>query len=401
MKDLKHMIYFEKLLEDAHNELVVKAQEEGGLAIGYTCFHMPELLLNLDKCFSLRLRAPKTTSLEISTYYMSNYVCEFCRAILERSIEGGYNFLDGIAAVDACAQMNRCVENISIQKLIDKDKFFMSHIDVPYKVDDNGIQHYTNQVRLRVLDEMSKLGVDTSDEAIKKALDIHNEVCAIITEIGDFRKEKEVRVTGHEFHILNLITYTCPKALIVDMLRETLEEIKARTPDDKKWRARVVLVGSEIDDPALTEMIEDTGALIVADRFCFGSFPGRQQMHLVEGEDVLTCICRQYLEQSQCPRYMSEDKIQQRYDMVDGYAKEYNADGIIYEQIKFCDYWGYERAMASHVMQNEFGYQVLSIDRPYISKSSSGQLRTRVQAFIESIEIKKINNSKGAKRNGK
>ena len=277
MKDLKHMIYFEKLLEDAHNELVVKAQEEGGLAIGYTCFHMPELLLNLDKCFSLRLRAPKTTSLEISTYYMSNYVCEFCRAILERSIEGGYNFLDGIAAVDACAQMNRCVENISIQKLIDKDKFFMSHIDVPYKVDDNGIQHYTNQVRLRVLDEMSKLGVDTSDEAIKKALDIHNEVCAIITEIGDFRKEKEVRVTGHEFHILNLITYTCPKALIVDMLRETLEEIKARTPDDKKWRARVVLVGSEIDDPALTEMIEDTGALIVADRFCFGSFPGRQQ----------------------------------------------------------------------------------------------------------------------------
>ena len=32
---------------------------------------------------------------------------------------------------------------------------------------------------------------------------------------------------------------------------------------------------------------------------------------------------------------------------------------------------------------------VLSVDRPY-NISTSGQMRTRVQAFVESIEIKKI-----------
>ena len=41
MKDLKHLIYFESLLENADNELVRKAQEDGGLAMGYTCFHIP------------------------------------------------------------------------------------------------------------------------------------------------------------------------------------------------------------------------------------------------------------------------------------------------------------------------------------------------------------------------
>ena len=46
MKDLKHLIYFEKLLENANNALIEQARQEGRLAIGYTCFHMPEVLLN-------------------------------------------------------------------------------------------------------------------------------------------------------------------------------------------------------------------------------------------------------------------------------------------------------------------------------------------------------------------
>ena len=397
MKDLKHLYYFEGLLQDANNDLIRQAQGEGKLAIAYTCFHMPEVLLNLDNCFSLRMRAPRTGSLDIATYYMSNYTCEYCRALLERSIEGGYNFIDAIAGVDACAQMNRAMENIELLELIDKENFFISHVDIPYKVDEHAIAHYVGQIRLRVLDPLKeKLGVDTSDEAIRKSLEMHNEVCRLITEIGEFRTEDNPPISGYEFHILNLVTYCCPKYLIVDKLRETLEEVRNRERDTKKnFRARVVLVGSEIDDPELTQLIEESGALIVADRFCFGSFPGRQEINLPEGEDVLTAICRQYLEQSQCPRYMSKEKIDQRYDMVDHYAKKFKADGIIYEQIKFCDYWGYERTLASHVMNTEFGYPVLSLDRPYMARGS-GQLRTRIQAFVESLETKMIQKEKEA-----
>ena len=76
MKELKHLIYFENLLEDANNELVRKAEAEGDLAIGYTCFHAPEVLLNLGNCFSVRLRAPHTNSMELATYYMANNSCE-------------------------------------------------------------------------------------------------------------------------------------------------------------------------------------------------------------------------------------------------------------------------------------------------------------------------------------
>ena len=396
MKDLKHLIYFESLLENANNELIQKAQADGQICLGYTCFHIPEVLLNVDNCFSTRLRAPNTGSIDIATYYMSNYTCEYARALLERAIEGGYQYLDALIGVDACSMMNRSMEHFEILNVNSKPKFFVTHCDMPFKITDYTIEGYRRQMRVRVLDRLTEVfGVDTSDEALRKAVEEHNEMCRIITEIGEMRKAANPVVTGYEFHLINLVSYVCPTALILPYLRETLEELKTREPDAKSaFRARVAIVGSEIDDPNLTKLIEGCGALVVSDRFCFGSKPGREVIELNDEEDVLTQICRHYMEVSECARYISDEKVLQRRETADRLAKEFNAEGIIYEQMKYCDYWGFERALVSHIMHDEYGWPVLSIDRLY-NNGNSGQLRTRVQAFVESLEIKRIHKEEG------
>ena len=396
MRDLKHLIFFENLLDNADNELVEKAKADGGLAIGYTCFHIPEVLLNVGQCFSVRLRAPRTGSVDIATYYMSNYTCEFARALVERGIEGGFNFLDGLAGVDACSMMNRFYEHFELLKMNEKPNFFVTHCDMPYKVVDYSVRHYVKQMQIRLLDVMKEhYGVDVSDAAIRKAVEEHNEVCRIITEIGEMRKAENPVITGYEFHIICLVSYTCPKALILPYLRETLEELKTREPDPRPWyRARVAVIGSEIDDPGLIQMIEEAGAMVVADRFCYGSFPGREVIELKDDEPALEQICLHYMEVSECARYISDEKVQQRRDTADRLAREFNADGLIYEQMKYCDFWGFERALVSHIMAEERGWPVLSIDRLYNNKTS-GQLRTRFQAFVESLEIKRIQKKGG------
>lgn len=396
MRDLKHLIFFEDLLQNADNELVEKAKEEGQLAIGYTCFHIPEVILNVDKCFSVRLRAPRTGSIDIATFYMSNYTCEFARALVERGIEGGFNFLDGLAGVDACSMMNRFYEHFELLKMNEKPNFFVTHCDMPYKVEDYSVRHYVKQMRVRLLDVMEKsYGIDTSDEALRRAVEEHNEVCRILTEIGQMRKADNPVITGYEYHVLNLVSYTCPKALILPYLRETLEELETREPDPKPWyRARVAIVGSEIDDPSLTKMIEEAGAMVVSDRYCYGSTPGREVIELNDDEPALDQICRHYMEVSECARYISDEKVRQRRDTAERLAREFKADGIIYEQMKFCDFWGFERALVSHIMSTERGWPVLSIDRPYNARTS-GQLRTRFQAFVESLEIKRIQKNGG------
>lgn len=391
MKDLKHIYDLEALLQESYNDLVRQAKGQNEIVIGSTCSLVPEPLLNLPGCFSVRLRAPRTGSMEMGTYYMTSIMCEACRAILERAIEGGYQFLDCMLTPDSCAQMNRCVENMEHLKLCGKEGFFVTYADVPMKSDETALGHYVRQMRRYVLEPLTRhFDIDTSEEALSKAVELHNRVGRLIHAIGDFRREENPRITGYEFAVLCLATYCCPKQPLIPLLEETLAELADRRPDQSTpYRARVVLAGSEIDDPELIRMIEEAGALVVADRFCLGSFPGREEIRLREGEDVLTGICRHYMEGGQCPRFMNTEKIRERHRYMDSLVRRFHADGIIYQQIKFCDYWGYERAYASRVMREEFGYPVLSIDRPY-AVGNAGQLRTRVQAFVESMEIKRM-----------
>ena len=391
MKDLKHLYYFEKLLEDANNELVRKAQDKGELCIGSVCENIPEPLLNLPGTFSIRLRAPRTGSMEMATYYMTSFLCEYTRALLERALEGGYNFLDALIAPDGCTMMNRCVENMELLKTCNKEKFFNEFLEIPLKANDNGLNLYKVQCENHILKPLKEnYGIDTSDDALLTAIQEHNQVCKLINEIGEYRKEEKPRITGYEFHIITMVSYCVPKKMIIKELEETLEELKTRVPDDKnKYRARVVLVGSEVDDVDVVKLIEESGAYVCADRFCYGSFPGRQEIEIKDGESPLEAICRHYMYASQCVRYMDQSKIQERRQYVKKLAEDFSADGVIYEQMKFCDPWAYERMVGTHVLRDEMGYPVLSIDRPY-AVGMSGQIRTRVQAFVESIEIKKI-----------
>ena len=88
-------------------------------------------------------------------------------------------------------------------------------------------------------------------------------------------------------------------------------------------------------------------------------------------------------------------EMRQRKQHIADLAKAYKADGIIVASNKFCEYWSYERVIDTVVLQRDFGYPVCSIEKEYIN-AASGQLRTRFQAFIESVEIKKI--QEGVKR---
>lgn len=390
MKDLKHMYFFEKLLEDANNELVREAQAAGRKCVATLCENIPEPLLNVPGIFSVRLRAPRTGSIDMATYYLTSFMCEYVRALLERAIEGGYNFADCLIAPDGCSMINRCVENMELLKTMPKDHFFYEYMEIPMKADENGLNLYTLQCKNHILKPLSeKFGIDLSDGAIRTSVEAHNRVCDLIRRIGAYRKEERPRITGHEFHVITMATYAAPKDLLIGKLEETLEELKDRQPDARNpYRIRVVLVGSEVDDVDVVRLIEDSGAYVCVDRFCYGSFPGREQIVLTEDEDALTQICRQYMHRGQCPRYMNQDKIQERRKYVDRLAREYRADGIIYQQIKFCDPWAFERMLCTHVMRDDYHYPVLSVDRPYTT-GNSGQLRTRVQAFVESVELKK------------
>ncbi len=395
MKDLKHLIYFENLLQEAHNELVTQAISEGMHPLGYNCYYIPETLLNLPGCFSSRLRAPRCVSTDIASYYMTTRNCPYVRSILERAIEGGYNYLEALFGAESCAAMERMEEHFVLIHPVKNEKFFSTIIDPPMKGDENNLEYYKAQLQLKVVDKLrDELGVDVSEEAMKKAIEDHNEISRVITEIGDYRKLSNPPITGYEFHVIQLVSQVCPHYLILPYLQETLEELKTREPEPKfPFRARVALVGSEVDDPEFTKLIESCGAMVVADRYCFGSFPSREQIEILPGETAFDAICRHYLHWNQCARFMDGMKIDQRHSEVKRLVDEFKADGVIYENMKFCEFWSYEKVLANHIFTNELHIPCCTIEKEY-ALGAVGQLRTRFQAFIESLEIKSIQGGK-------
>ena len=398
MRDLKHLIYFENLLQQANNDLVQDACKDGRLALAWNCSYIPEVLLDTDNCFGVRLRAPNCTNPDMATYYMTNRSCPYSKSILERAFEGGYNFISALIGQECCTTMNRMEQYFEYCELIPNDKFFCTYLDMPLRKTEWHAGYYRRQIEQKIIQPLEKVyGVDFSEEKLRKAVEQFNEVCRIITEMNAMRMADNPVITGYEFHVIQLCTLTCPKDLILPYLRETLQELRERKPDPKPWyRARVLIAGSEIDDPGFTKLVEEAGALVVVDRFCFGSTPGREEIRLDPDLPVLESIARHYLTTSQCPRYMQREKVEGRWRLVRDLCEEYHAQGVLYEQLKFCEYWGYERALASHVITHDYGIPSVAVDRQNAT-GGNGQLRTRVQAFVESLEIKQLQAQRGGK----
>lgn len=72
---------------------------------------------------------------------MTSFLCEYSRALLERAIEGGYNFADCLITPDGCTMMIRAVENMELLKTMGsgKENFFFEYMEIPMKADDNGL----------------------------------------------------------------------------------------------------------------------------------------------------------------------------------------------------------------------------------------------------------------------
>ncbi|UCD85730.1 MAG: 2-hydroxyacyl-CoA dehydratase [Deltaproteobacteria bacterium] len=147
----------------------------------------------------------------------------------------------------------------------------------------------------------------------------------------------------------------------------------------RQFRARILLMGSQLDDPEYIKVIEEMGGLVVADAFCFGSLHYRDLVD--ENAPPIKAIAERYLKKLSCPR-MFED-FEDRYRRVVETAREYDAKGIIVQSMKFCDTWGVDANVFTQRLRAD-GFPVLRLEREY-TLSGVGQMRTRVQAFMEMI----------------
>jgi benzoyl-CoA reductase/2-hydroxyglutaryl-CoA dehydratase subunit BcrC/BadD/HgdB len=142
-----------------------------------------------------------------------------------------------------------------------------------------------------------------------------------------------------------------------------------------------------MDDTAFVELVEGSGAHVVMDDLCTGTRFFWDDVP--ETSDPLEGLARRYL-YVHCPRSHvpmkdgREADLENRYGYIDGFVKDWKASGAIFYIVRFCDTCELEGPDLREYLSDK-GIPVLMIEDDY-STSTIGQLRTRVQAFLEMME---------------
>jgi benzoyl-CoA reductase/2-hydroxyglutaryl-CoA dehydratase subunit BcrC/BadD/HgdB len=224
-------------------------------------------------------------------------------------------------------------------------------------------------------------GVEITDVRLWDAIRLHNETRHLQRRLYDLRKSMTPPINGAETLTVTVAGTAMPKTRYNELLTELLEDLVARK-GHSEYRARLMVMGGELDDPAYVEVIEAQGGLVVTDSLCYGS---RMLWKDVDegAADPITALARFYVaERPSCPRVFGE--YEQRAAFVKQMIRDFRVDGVILERLAFCDLWGFEQ----FTIENDFedwGIPLMMLDREY-TLSGVGQLKTRIQAFLETIE---------------
>jgi benzoyl-CoA reductase/2-hydroxyglutaryl-CoA dehydratase subunit BcrC/BadD/HgdB len=363
------------IIADTNNRYLEEARDKGDKVIAYTCGYVPEALLSVKGLVPYRATAPGADSTEMADSYLSNVMCSYSRSLLESVLDYRFEHIDGWVSAYSCDHMRRFYDN-----LVHIDKPFFSYIlDTPNKKNELAIDWYEQDIK-KLADKLDiSFDLDLNDESIIEAIEERNECNAFLRNIGDLRKSDQPRISGAEYHTLlktaSLIPYPVFKKLSANMLSYFEEKEPV-----KNARARILLVGSELDDPEYINAIESCQTVVVADRFANGSLPGLDPIEF-DPTNPIHSLARDKLTKIPSPRMANE--FDQRVNQIIDIAKEYKADGIIIQRMKFCDIWGHESVSLVNRLKDA-GIPVLQLERTH-RLTGLGQLQTRVQAFLESM----------------
>lgn len=363
------------------NAFITQWKIDGKKVLGYTCTFIPEEIMHAAGLLPYRVRGIGTTSLSIGDSYFGPVNCSFPKCMLQLAGEGAYKFLDGAIISNGCDSMRRLEE--CWRKAGDDYPgavpAYYKYFSVPHKAVDYSIQFYAEELQemIATLEEHFKANI--SSEALKKSIKLYNEGRILLQKLDALRYRKEVLITGEDALAILIAGHAIPREEYNRLLKDIIADLEKAAPVSDN-RKRLMLIGSASDDCEFVKVLEDSGAVVVADTVCFGS---RLHDSLVdEQDDPVHALASHNLNHSICPRMLGYYKDRRAYIL--GVIKQAQVDGIILQNVRFCDLHGSENGVLERDLEAA-GIPCMRLEREYGPLVETGRIRMRVDAFMERI----------------
>jgi benzoyl-CoA reductase subunit C len=361
-------------------------KKQGRKIMGYLCAFTPVEIITAAGFVPFRIKGDVNEPITRADAEMETIVCPLIRSCFDMVLRGKYEFLDGIVIPHACDSMCRTYDvwkytlNLPYSHLI----------NMPHATDKSSLDFYRAELNTfrRSLGRFA--GKEISDQSLSEAVGLYNRNRARVRDVYELRNTSPPLISGAEVAKLLIAAVSIPVTEATELIDGVIKEVKQRGSVLADKSARLMVVGGQVDSIAFIDLIEDSGAWVVADDLC----PGAREFFgdVVVTPDPIHGIAERYLRGIYCSRTFREregsyqDYLEQRFGHIGRFVKDSKADGVVLYIYKYCDPFGFDvPAMKSYI--ESAGTPVLYLEDEY-SMSTIGRLRTRIQAFLELLGSK-------------
>lgn len=364
---------FRDWYENRHEYAKKWKERTGGKVIGTFCTYVPEEILYAADILPVRILGSHEPQ-DVSEPHIFAMFCPFCRDCLAQGLKGRYDYLDGITIAQSCLHIRQTFTSWDLHIPVDF-KYYLPHPmhvqspqAVPYLIEE--LKEFKKAVE-------EWTGKEITDNDLKRGIEIMNNNRRLLQQVYELRKKPNPPLTGLEAMLMVVSSQMTDKREHNKALEELLQKLPSRSLDEPG--ERLMILGSEDDDTEFIAMVEDLGARIVIDEHCTGTRYFYEEVNT--NGDALSSIAERYVKRVPCP---SKDwPVRTRVDHIVKLAKEYDIQGAIVMQMKFCDPHELDNPAIKKALENDVGVPTIFLE--FDVTVPIGQFKTRVEAFLEII----------------
>jgi benzoyl-CoA reductase/2-hydroxyglutaryl-CoA dehydratase subunit BcrC/BadD/HgdB len=257
---------------------------------------------------------------------------------------------------------------------------------MPHVTDDASVEFTREILRIFVSSLERFTGTPISDSALTESIKVHNENRRLMRELYGLRKTNPPLISGVEMMQVLVAAMGLPVHESSALVSAVTDEVRREKPISG-GKKRIMLIGDQIDDVAIAEIVENADASLVMDNISIGSKMYWEDVDATT--DPLEGLALRYLRKLKLPTTIVgggvnyREDLETRFGHLRQFIKDFSVDGVILLVYKYCDPYGFEVPAVKKFIE-ETGTPVLYLEDEY-STSSLARVKTRVEAFLEMI----------------
>lgn len=377
MKNLKDTIQeLENIAKDPGSAVRNAMNATGKKAVGCFPIYTPEEVVYAAGYLPVGMWGGQMTGSR-SAKYLQGFCCSIMRANTEQALAGKYDFLSAVIITSYCDTLKCIIEDwkVAVPHLIIIPIVYPQNRKI-----DAGKEYFVEELKRTGRELEALAGTEITDSRLTEAIDLYDIYRKEMQEFSELAGKCPDIITPLSRHLIIKAGYFMDKSDYIEKIKIINDGLRQAEKPETENRKKVILTGLMAEPDGLLEIFEENGLTVVADDL---AQEGRQFRTLADkGGDPWHRMAKRLSEQDGCSFLYDEKK--SRCELLADLKKKYDADAVIFCQLKFCDPEEFDYPLIKKKMAEEnIPLLYLEIEQ---QMDSVEQLRTRVQGFVEMLD---------------